>query len=338
MDAARAAKRCTGVEDVRIVYRRTQKEMPCSPEEYESAKAEGIGFAFLRAPLSWSAGELTCTVMRLGEPDESGRAKPVASEQTQTVAADTVISAIGAEADTGALAAMGFPGPELLFDPATQETAIQGVFLLGDAASGASTIVKAIASARRAADAICGREGGSHYRSRVLPAENTAVLRLARDGLLAASAPDADDETLGRTEARRCLGCRALCAKCVEVCPNRANTIVAVAGLRDEGQIVHLDALCNECGNCATFCPWEGRPYKDKLTVFSLEKDFHESGNPGFFLSDGRGFIRLDGQAKELVLDGAGEVPEAEAPAEVRALIRAVVQEHSWLLGPVQEE
>jgi putative selenate reductase len=338
MDAARAAKRCRGVEEVRIVYRRSEKEMPCSAEEFESARAEGIGFSFLRAPVSWADGQLTCSVMTLAEPDASGRARPVAGGTTEDFPADSVISAIGAEVDTVGLSDMGFPGTELTFDPATQETSIPGVFLLGDAASGASTIVKAIASARRAADAICAREGGSHYRNRVLPREDTARLRLSRDSLVAASVPDADDETVARTEARRCLGCRALCMKCVEVCPNRANTIVAVAGLRDEGQIVHLDAFCNECGNCATFCPWEGRPYKDKLTVFSLEKDFHESGNPGFYLSDGKGLLRLDGTTAELVLDGSGKVPEEAAPAPVRAVIEAVACSHAWLLGPVEGE
>ncbi len=338
MDGARAAKRCPGVEEVRIVYRRSQREMPSSAEEHESAVSEGVAFSFLRAPLSWEGGTLRCTVMELGEPDESGRARPVPTDRTEDFPADTVISAIGAEVDARDLAGIGFAGPELPFDPTTQETSTPNVFLLGDAATGASTIVKAIASARRAADVICGREGGSHYRNRVLLHEDTAALRLARDGLVPVSAGDADDETVARTEGRRCLGCRALCLKCVEVCPNRANTVVAVPGFRDEGQVVHLDALCNECGNCATFCPWEGKPYTDKLTVFSRETDFRGSGNPGFFLADGKGLLRLDGQAKDLVLDESGRVPEEAAPAPVRALIDAITREHPWLLGPVQGE
>ncbi len=94
---------------------------------------------------------------------------------------------------------------------------------------------------------------------------------------------------MAATESKRCLGCRALCMKCVEVCPNRANTLVRVKdGFRDEAQIVHIDAFCNECGNCATFCPWEGRPYRDKLTVFATEEDFRDSTNPGFFLAAAR--------------------------------------------------
>jgi putative selenate reductase len=240
---------------------------------------------------------------------------------------------------------MGFPGPDLPFDPATQETSIEGVFLVGDAASGAATIVKAIASARRAVDAICAREGGSHFRTRAVPRENAAALRRERDGLIPVSAAGAGDEVVGATESRRCLGCQAFCGKCVEVCPNRANTIVAVGGgLRDEVQIVHLDALCNECGNCATFCPWDGKPYKDKLTVFSSEEDFRSSVNPGFFLTAGRGSLRVGLETRELILDEAGTIaPEAipaaagedGARAALLEVVQAIVRDHSYLLGPV---
>ncbi|XNM76551.1 hypothetical protein ACLK19_19185 [Escherichia coli] len=55
-----------------------------------------------------------------------------------------------------------------------------------------------------------------------------------------------------------------------------------------EFQTLHLDAYCNECGNCAQFCPWNGKPYKDKITVFSLAKDFDNSSNPGFLVEDCR--------------------------------------------------
>lgn len=341
MDAARAAKRCGGVERVRIVYRRSDKEMPASIEEYEAARAEGVAFSFLRAPESWQVGTLRCTVMELGEPDETGRSRPVATGRTEEIQADAVIAAIGAEVDAQALAEMGFPGPDLPFDPTTQETSIEGVFLVGDAATGAATIVKAIASARRAVDTICAREGGSHFRTRAAPRESAEALRRERDGLIPAPAAGSDDVEIGATEARRCLGCDTLCAKCVEVCPNRANTIIAVgAGLRDQGQIVHLDALCNECGNCATFCPWDGKPYRDKLTVFSGEEDFLASTNPGFFLADGKGSVRVGTEVRELVVDQSGVVAagpgEAPLHAGVLEVVQAIVRDHPYLLGPVQ--
>ncbi|MBE3132272.1 MAG: FAD-dependent oxidoreductase [Acidobacteria bacterium] len=345
MDAARAAKRCRGVEEVRIVYRRSEKEMPASREEYEAARTEGVEFKFLRAPESWQGGKLRCSVMELAEPDETGRSRPVATGGTEEIEADAVITAIGADVDARALAEMGFPGPDLPFDPATQETSIEGVFLVGDAASGAATIVKAIASARRAVDSICAREGGSHFRTQAVPRDTAAALRRERDGLIPVSATGAEEAEVGSTESRRCLGCQAFCGKCVEVCPNRANTIVAVGGgLRDEVQIVHLDALCNECGNCATFCPWDGKPYRDKLTVFSSEEDFRSSANPGFFLAAGRGSLRVGLETRELILDEAGTIaPEAIPPAAgedaARAalleVVQAIVRDHSYLLGPV---
>jgi putative selenate reductase len=68
----------------------------------------------------------------------------------------------------------------------------------------------------------------------------------------------------------------------VEVCPNRANIQIYDDNFRDKNQILHLDYLCNECGNCTTFCPFDGAPYKDKFTLFGNEKDFGESDNNGF--------------------------------------------------------
>jgi putative selenate reductase len=57
-------------------------------------------------------------------------------------------------------------------------------------------------------------------------------------------------------------------------------------GFQDAYQILHLDALCNECGNCATFCPYDGKPYKDKLTLFTTKEDFKNSTNNGFMVTD----------------------------------------------------
>jgi putative selenate reductase len=337
MDAARAAKRCSGVKQVRIVYRRTEKEMPASPEEYQSAREEGILFHFLRAPETWSRGpgtELVCRVMELGTPDESGRSRPVPTKETESFAAETLITAVGVEVETDTLVKMGFSAEESAVDPATQETRVGGVFLIGDASQGAETIVKAIASARRAVDAISGREGGSMYRNGKLPPEDTLVLRSRRDGLVPVSASSSDDEQTRERESKRCLGCRALCMKCVEVCPNRANTMIRVAnGFRDEWQILHLDAFCNECGNCATFCPWDGRPYRDKLTIFASEEDLRNSTNQGFFLSAGQGLLRLGPSVREFALDETGSVPGHIGDESVRAVMQAVVKYHPYLFA-----
>jgi putative selenate reductase len=229
---------------------------------------------------------------------------------------------------------MGLSAEDAVVNPATQETGIPGVFLVGDAAQGAETIVKAIASGRRAADAICAREGGSRYRNGKLPPEDTLVLRARRDRLIPVSGPSADDEQIRDRESRRCLGCRALCTKCVEVCPNRANTMIRVAnGLRDEWQILHMDAFCNECGNCATFCPWDGKPYRDKLTIFASAEDFHNSTNPGFFLSGRKGILRLGGTEKEFALAEAGNVPAEIGDETVRLVMQTVVKSHPYLFA-----
>ncbi len=70
-----------------------------------------------------------------------------------------------------------------------------------------------------------------------------------------------------------------MCEVCCDVCPNRANVAIKVPGLAKH-QVVHVDGMCNECGNCAVFCPYqEGRPYKDKLTLFWSEQDMENSEN-----------------------------------------------------------
>jgi len=337
MDAARAARRCAGVKQVRVVYRRTEKEMPASAEEYQSARDEGIFFHFLRGPEQWSQGpgtQLLCRVMELGSPDESGRSRPVPTSETEAFAADTLITAVGVDVEKDALLQMGLSGEDAVVDPSTQETRIAGVFLIGDAAQGAETIVKAIASARRAADAICAREGGSMFRNGKLPPEDTLVLRSRRDRLIPPSSSTADDEQTMDRESKRCLGCRALCTKCVEVCPNRANTMIRVAnGFRDEWQILHLDAFCNECGNCATFCPWDGKPYRDKLTIFASEEDLRKSTNPGFFLSGGKGILRLGASVREFALDEAGNVPADLGDESARLVLQTVVKSHPYLFA-----
>ena len=335
MDAARAALKCPGVQEVRIVYRRGEREMPASLEEYKSAREEGIQFNFLRSPTAWSPGDgLTCRVMELGPADSSGRSRPVETGATERLPADTVIAALGAGVDTAALAALGLAPGVSGVDPASQETGMPGVFLLGDAAEGAATIVRAIASARKAADTIIAREGGARFRGWTRPPENVASLRSARDRLRPSAAGRMDDQAACAAESRRCLGCRALCIKCVEVCPNRANTIVKVAGgFRDEYQVVHIDAFCNECGNCATFCPWDGRPYKDKLTVFATEEDFTDSTNPGFFVRENEGKIRVGGKVGRLSVDSARTLTAEFADGAALAVVQAIVRDYRYLLG-----
>jgi putative selenate reductase len=97
-------------------------------------------------------------------------------------------------------------------------------------------------------------------------------------------------------EPERCLECATVCRVCAEVCPNRANICVIAEGRE---QIAHIDGMCNECGNCATFCPYSGKPYRDKFTLFACEEDFAASENPGFLPLEGCVRIRLNGKTAD---------------------------------------
>ncbi len=91
------------------------------------------------------------------------------------------------------------------------------------------------------------------------------------------------------------------CGFCVDVCPNRANVQFEfeVDGLKKKTQIIHLDGMCNECGNCATFCPHNnGKPFLDKLTIFANKEDFENSKNVGFYFRDGNMKLRTAKDAK----------------------------------------
>ena len=128
----------------------------------------------------------------------------------------------------------------------------------------------------------------------------------------------------------RCLGCGSVCEVCCDVCPNRANVAIKVPGLAKH-QVVHVDGMCNECGNCAHFCPYtDGRPYKDKFTLFANEKDFEDSENNGFMVvctKCPKVKVRLGGAVKEYTLDGKTGLGDLED------LMLTVIKEHGYLLG-----
>ena len=88
------------------------------------------------------------------------------------------------------------------------------------------------------------------------------------------------------------------------MCPNRANVVIALPDGRH--QILHVDRMCNECGNCAVFCPYDSAPYRDKFTLFLTREGFDESTeNQGFLPLEGRKvLVRLDGKVFEADLDG----------------------------------
>jgi putative selenate reductase len=297
VDSARSALRIDGVEKVFIIYRRTEDEMPADKEEYERALEEGVIFKPLLLPESFSkTGILKCRKMTLGTPDSSGRRRPVPTEETEEITVNSVISAIGEYTDSKFLSACGLKiekNNRPHANPETLETNLKNVFIGGDALRGPSTVVESIADARKAAEAIAKREisdwknldkdfNPGFDKKQQIPEIYNKKSRLIPPKI------SEDDRVIAENEAGRCLECNVICNKCVDVCPNRANVAIEIdkkGGFQDAYQILHLDALCNECGNCATFCPYDGKPYKDKLTLFTTMEDFKDSTNNGFIIT-----------------------------------------------------
>jgi len=306
MDSARAAKRVPGVETVSILYRRTIKQMPADREELENAKLDGVIFQELVNPISLENGTLTCQVMELGEVDASGRRRPVPVEgETVTFPADSVLTAIGELVEYDLLEENGIAFDErgnIKVDQYNQ-TSLENVFITGDAYRGPATVVEGIADARKAVDGILELEEVAQPLL-TLPQlafdrsiQQTAVA--AKKAVIHPQVAKVDFEQSYHEETERCLECNYMCDKCVEVCPNRANIAIQVDSplLKDQNQVLHMDALCNECGNCATFCPYQGAPYLDKFTVFWDEEAFLESKNEGYLpITNDEARVRYQGE------------------------------------------
>lgn len=163
MDAARSALRL-GAEEVTVVYRRSAEELPARAEEVEHAMEEGISFRFLSNPIEILADDhrcvagVHCVEMELGEPDASGRRRPVVKKDSDfTIAADTVIMAIGTspnpliKATTVGLETQTFGG---IVTDESGATSRPGVFAGGDAVTGAATVILAMGAGKTAAEAM----------------------------------------------------------------------------------------------------------------------------------------------------------------------------------------
>ena len=319
MDVARAAKRLPGSPKVRLVYRRTRRYMPADEEELRMALEDGVEFMELLAPDRLEGGRLICQVMQLGEPDASGRRSPVATGEVRDIPADTVIAAVGERVETAlfeqAGCAIDVKGRPVADDG--MRTSVAGVYAVGDARRGPATVVEGIADAAKAAASIAGIDFDAYAAENCAASEEKYLYKKGRVAEDTSAVPD-----------WRCLGCPSVCEVCVDVCPNRANVAVHVPGKR-QAQIVHVDGMCNECGNCAVFCPYNGRPYRDKFTLFWSEEDFNDSENEGF--------LNLGADGVKLRLDGKVQTVKPEAldaiSADAAAVIRAVLRDYPWLTG-----
>ncbi len=338
VDAARVALRL--VDDggsVTILYRRTLREMPADREELEAARAEGASIRQLVTPVAIRpAGgrlEVDLQPMELGPAGPDGRPAAVPARQPpRTELFDTLITAIGQK-------------PVLDFvDGDRLSSGEPGLLAGGDVARGPASIILAVADGRRAAEQILaalGRAGlGPRPRARKYPSVADQLERASRR-VWAFDDP--------QQEASRCLFCDEICNLCVTVCPNRANlfwesaprtfgvqraTLAAGGSVRIVGepewsvrqrvQVINVADWCNECGNCASFCPTGGAPYRDKPRLCLSEASFADENDAVRLVLTAGGEIgalmRTAGAEASLLPDG--EVWRFEADGVAAALDR----------------
>ena len=321
MDTARAAKRTEGVQHVYLVYRRTKRYMPAAEDELLEVLEEGIHFKELLSPVSLEDGRLICKKMKLGQMDASGRASVTETADIAEVPADTVIVAVGEKIDTDFYRANQIEVDErgrAKINDKTLETSVSGVYVAGDGARGAATIVEGIRDAQLVARDILGKE---IVRNAAVSGEEKDCF--AKKGILVHSKEV-------KTEEERCLSCNKVCENCVDVCPNRANISIKVPGMA-MNQVIHVDYMCNECGNCKSFCPYASAPYKAKFTLFANEKDMADSKNDGF--------VVLDKETKTCRVRLAGNTADCKAGdpgdklyAGLKKLICAVIDDYGYLI------
>jgi heterodisulfide reductase subunit A len=253
VDAARTALRL-GAQSVTIIYRRSRAEMPAIASEVAAAEQEDVHLRLLAAPVEVLGHQskvvgLRCIRMELGEPDASGRRRPVPVPGSEfDLDVDTVIAAIGQSVD---LAMWGQSVPinrwgTIEVDPETMATSIPGIFAGGDAATGPATVIEAIATGKRAAESIhrylrgqdmlAGRRLESEWPRPetievTIPKTSTPKPRAIMPELLANTRARSFKEVelgftadVAVTEAARCLNCAICseCQRCVTVCGRNA--------------------------------------------------------------------------------------------------------------------
>uniref|UniRef100_UPI003FF078EC putative selenate reductase subunit YgfK n=1 Tax=Dysosmobacter welbionis TaxID=2093857 RepID=UPI003FF078EC len=313
MDAARAALRA-GAKSSTLVYRRTKKYMPADAEELEMAIADGVEFLELVAPVEQKDGKLICEKMKLGDPDDKGRRQPVPTGEMVEIPCDTVVSAVGEKVESEVFTRNGITVDEKGI-PAFK-TNLEGVYAGGDAMRGPATVVEGIADAQYFANAVIGEAHKFAIPAKAVATREEAV---AKKGVLCESA---------KCEGNRCLTCNVVCQVCADVCPNRANVVIELPDGRQ--QILHVDRMCNECGNCAVFCPYDSAPYREKFTLFLTREGFDESvNNQGFLPLGGKKvLVRLDSKVFEADLDAKNDLP-----ADIEVFIWTVLTKYAYLMG-----
>ncbi len=215
IDCARTCLRL-GFKEVTILYRRSRAEMPAREEEIQAAEAEGAKIHYLAAPVKalTEGGRVSgveCIRMKLGEPDDSGRRRPIPIEGSEfTIGTDMIIPAIGEKPDLSLIEGKSIDTTKwgtIVVDAPTGQTSLPGVFAGGDCVSGPATLVEAIAAGNKAARSI-----DRYLKSgRVTPPEEQAVedwlhdvaLSHQRDGSIVAKKERQSPEQLSVAKRRR---------------------------------------------------------------------------------------------------------------------------------------
>ena len=312
MDAARVAKRM-GAASSTIVYRRTKKEMPADEHELKLAIDEGVNMVELAAPVAQENGKLKLEKMKLGEPDASGRRSPLATGEFFEIPCDLVISAVGEKVDAKLMADNGI---EMERKGPAFKTNVENVWCAGDAHRGPATVVEGIADAASFAEAVIGEAHTydipeAAYPSKAQAIAKKGILKMAKDACC---------------EGSRCLDCNTVCENCADSCPNRANVVIKLSDGRH--QILHIDKMCNECGNCTQFCPYASEPCRDKFTLFQTKEDMEDSRNAGvLFLGGDKVLVRM-AEVKEYDLSQPNELPK-----EIENLILTVRSKYAYLFN-----
>lgn len=324
MDCTRTAARLDGVESVALVYRRTEAYMPATQEEVNEVKEEGHKIYELVAPYSYDGKVLKCEKMELGEFDESGRRSINSTGEKFDLEFDTVIGATGARVNTSAFKENNINLDDWGRVKTTEnyETNIDNVYVIGDCRAGASTIVKAMGEAKAVCLDILSKENLENDFEKFEVKEDNEIIYEKR-GIL-------QEKIDNKNEGYRCIKCDQICEMCTEVCPNRANVAIKVDGFNNLHQIIHLDGMCNECGNCGFYCPHSGRPYKDKLTVFWTKEDFDDSTNAGFLKDGDKYIVRLE-NGKVIEVENLNDLSENMAK-----LIKAIEENYAYYVKPTE--
>ena len=315
MDACRTAVRL-GAKEVYVIYRRTRNEMPADKLEIDEAEEEGVTYKFLTNPLSFNGenGKLksvTLQLMELGEPDASGRRKPVPIEgKTEEIELDSVILAIGQKLvaeDVSELTLNNRGNIEA--DPDFFTTDIEGVFAIGDATNrGASIAIEAIGEADRCARAVAAFLNGQALDTRVpyiSKRDESTIDYSDREQKSRLNpkvlAPEVrnknfDEVSLGFTEeeaqeeAKRCLecGCREYfkckllkVAQRYDIMPERFKGVMPQKYTHDENAFIERNtAKCILCGLCVRSC----REVMNLSSIGLLGRGFTTDVSPAFSL------------------------------------------------------